>query len=46
LVEVLKYRIDVVKEADEHFKEYAKEERKRRRRTVKADSDLSDFLVD
>src|SRR5210317_293086 len=46
LVDVLRHRIDVVKEADTQFKEYAKEERKRRRRTVKADSDLSEFLVD
>ena len=46
LVDVLRHRIDVVKEADSQFKEYAKEERKRRRRTVKVDSDLSDFLVD
>ena len=46
LVDVLRHRIEVVKEADSQFKEYAKEERKRRRRTVKADSDLSDFLVD
>jgi len=40
----LRQRIDVVKEADNQFKEYAKEERKRKRRAVIVDSDLSDFL--
>ena len=45
LVDVLRHRIDLVKEADGQFKEYQKQE-KRRRRTVKADSDLSDFLVE
>ena len=44
-VDVLRQRIDVVKTADADFKEYAKEEKKqRKRRAVKVDSDLSDFL--
>ena len=43
-VDVLKQRIDLVKDADTHFKEYAKKEKKRKRRTVKVDSDLSDYL--
>lgn len=45
-VDMLRQRIDQVKEADSEFKEYAKEQKKRKRRTVKVDSDLSDFLVD
>ena len=45
-VEYLKSRIGKVKDADAEFKEYHKEEKKRRRRTVKVDSDLSDFLID
>jgi DNA-directed RNA polymerase specialized sigma24 family protein len=44
-VDVLRHRIDQVKDADEEFKEYVKEY-KRRRRAIKADSDLSEFLVD
>lgn len=43
-VDTLRHRIDVVKEADQEFKEYVKEEKKRKRRAVHADSDLSDFL--
>lgn len=43
-LDTLRQRIDVVKEADEQFKEYAKEEKKRKRRAVIVDSDLSDFL--
>lgn len=43
-VDVLRQRIDIVKDADSHFKDYAKEEKKRKRRTVKVDSDLSDYL--
>ena len=43
-LDVLRHRIDVVKEADAQFKEYAKEEKKRKRRAVIVDSDLSDFL--
>ena len=37
-------RIDEVKEKDNVWKEIVKKERKRR--TVKADSDLSNFIVD
>lgn len=43
-LDVLRQRIDVVREADSQFKEYAKEEKKRKRRAVIVDSDLSDFL--
>ena len=43
-LDTLRQRIDVVKEADQQFKEYAKEETKRKRRAVIVDSDLSDFL--
>ena len=43
-VDTLRTRIDTVKEADREFKEYAKEEKKRKRRAVNVDSDLSDFL--
>ena len=45
-VDVLRQRIDLVKDADADFKEYVNEQKKRKRRTVKADSDLTDFLVD
>ena len=45
-VEVLRHRIDQVKDADSEFKEYLSEHKKRRRRTVKVDSDLTDFLVE
>jgi hypothetical protein len=45
-VEVLRQRIDQVKGADADFKEYMTEQKKRKRRTVKVDSDLTDFLVD
>lgn len=44
-VDFLRNRIDVVREADDQFKEYAKEEKKRRR-AIKVDSDLSEFLED
>lgn len=43
-IDVLRQRIDVVKEADAQFKEYQKENKKRKRRAVNVDSDLSDFL--
>jgi len=43
-VDTLRHRIDVVKESDQEFKEYIKEEKKRKRRAVNVDSDLSDFL--
>lgn len=46
-IDTLRLRIDSVKEADSQFKEYYKtEKKKRRRRTVKADSDLGDFIVE
>lgn len=45
-VDTLRMRIDTVKSADAEFKNYVKEEKKRKRRAVKVDSDLSDFLVD
>lgn len=44
-VDTLRLRIDTVKSADQEFKDFQKEEKKRKRRTVKVDSDLSDFLV-
>ena len=43
-VDVLRHRIDVVKEADKEFKDYAQEEKKRKRRAVNVDSDLSQFI--
>jgi len=43
-IDMLRQRIDTVKEADNQFKQYAKEEKKRKRRAVKVDSDLSDYL--
>src|SRR5210317_1630642 len=45
-VDVLRSRIDIVKDADAAFKEYVNEQKKRKRRTVKVDSDLTDFLID
>lgn len=41
-VESLRYRIDTVREGDRMFKEYAAKEK--RRRKVKADSDLTEWL--
>lgn len=46
LIDILRTRIDVVKDADSEFKEYVKEQKQRKRRAVNVDSDLSDFLVD
>jgi hypothetical protein len=43
-VDTLRQRIDLVKGADAEFKEYAKEEKKRKKRAVYVDSDLSDYL--
>ena len=43
-VNQLKDRIDKVKEKDTEFKEYAKEDKKRKKRTVYVDSDLGDFM--
>ena len=43
-VDQLRIRIDEVKEKDAEWKDIVKKERKKR--TVKVDSDLSDFIVD
>lgn len=44
-VDTLRVRIDTVKEADNQFKEYSKEQKKlKKKRAVNVDSDLSDFL--
>lgn len=43
-VDNLRMRIDAVKDADQEFKEYAKEEKKRKRRAVNVDSDLSEWM--
>jgi Na+/phosphate symporter len=43
-VDVLRDRIDKVKEQDKEIKEFAKEEKKRKKRVVHADSDLTEFL--
>lgn len=43
-VDTLRQRIDTIKEADNQFKEYVQEEKKRKRRAVIVDSDLSNFL--
>lgn len=43
-VDTLRMRIDAVKNADDEFKEYVKEEKKRKRRAVHVDSDLSNYL--
>jgi hypothetical protein len=43
-VDTLKTRIDRVKFVDTEVKEYSKVEKKRKKRSVTADSDLSEFL--
>ena len=43
-VDTLRDRIDKVREFDTEVKAYAKEEKKRKKRAVHADSDLSEFL--
>lgn len=43
-IDQLKDRIDKVKEKDTEFKVYMKEEKSRKKRIVKVDSDLSGFL--
>ena len=43
-VDTLKTRIDRVKFVDTEVKEFAKVEKKRKKRTITADSDLSEFL--
>jgi len=45
-VDILKDRIEKVKENDSVVKEFVKAEKKRKKREVKADSDLSEFLND
>ena len=43
-VDTLRDRIDKVKESDKQIKEFAKEEKQRKKRAVHADSDLTEFL--
>jgi hypothetical protein len=43
-VDQLRFRIDEIKDRDREWKEIVKKERKRR--TVKVDSDLGDFIED
>lgn len=43
-VDTLKGRIEAVKEKDDEFKQYVKQEKKRARKTFTVDSDLGDFL--
>jgi len=43
-VDLLRDRIDRVKDQDTKIKEFGKEEKKRKKRAVHADSDLSEFL--
>lgn len=43
-VDILRERIDRVKDQDQKVKEFAKEEKKKKKRTVYADSDLTEFL--
>jgi len=44
-IDVLKDRIDKVKETDTSIKEFSKKEKQRKKRTVNVDSDLKDFLI-
>ena len=44
-VDTLRDRIEKVRNVDSEIKEFAKEEKVRRKRTTKADSDLSEFLT-
>ena len=43
-IDQLKDRIDKVKEKDNEFTVYMKEDKSRRKRTYKVDSDLQDFI--
>lgn len=43
-IDELKERIDIIKQNDALIKNYAKEDKKRRKRLKSVDSDLSDFL--
>lgn len=44
MVDVLRDRIEKVRTQDNQIKEFAKQEKKRKKRTVYADSDLTEFL--
>ena len=44
MVDVLRDRIEKVRTQDSQIKEFAKQEKKRKKRTVYADSDLTEFL--
>ena len=44
MVDVLRDRIEKVRTQDSQIKEFAKQEKKRKKRTVHADSDLTEFL--
>ena len=46
IIDTLRMRMDAVKSADHEFKAYAKEEKKRKRRAVNVDSDLSEWIED
>ena len=43
-VDTLKDRIDKVKAVDNEVKEYVKQEKKRKKRTISVDSDLTEFM--
>ena len=43
-VDVLKDRINIVKTSDQHFSEYVKANKRKKRNTVQADSDLSKIM--
>tara|TARA_R110000796_G_scaffold43666_2_gene107223 strand:+ start:741 stop:1322 length:582 start_codon:yes stop_codon:yes gene_type:complete len=43
-VDTLRQRIDIVKNTDQEFKQYQKDDKKRKRRAVYVDSDLTDYL--
>jgi len=43
-VDVLRGRLDTIRDADAEFKEYVKEQKKRNRRAVNVDSDLTGFF--
>lgn len=43
-VDTLKDRIDKVKAVDSEVKEYVKQEKKRKKRTISVDSDLTEFM--
>lgn len=45
-IDQLKDRIDKVKERDDEFKQYILEEKRRKKRMMRVDSDLQDFMDD